>query len=184
MKRWTVIILLLTIVACKQKPRDSTENYFSALSFLQAQIKKIDTTRYTFTKIEVQDSISDTSVIQQQDFRKYANDFLTLPDISSENNRDHYDESNTYDEDLNNVLLTYTPKNEKEEIRRETIMLEPNESGESKVKTILINRIMVGKDSIVEKEMAWHVDKRFQIVTKITKGNQPENIKTRVVQWE
>lgn len=184
MNRWLALLTLTLLLACGHKKKDSTENYFSAISFLKVQVKQMDTTRYIYTKIESVGTVSDTTVISNQEFKKYANDFLTLPDISSDENYDDYEESNSYDDDLKIVLLTYSPKNNEAEIRRQTVMLEPNEFGESKVRTILINTITVQKNVTIEKEMTWHVNKRLLIVTKTTMDNKPETMKTVLIRWE
>ena len=184
MNRLTALLILVLIIGCREKKRDSSKAYFSVVEFLHGEIARMDTSHYTITKIETSNDISDTTVIPKKDFRKYANDFLTLPDISSDEKHEFYDESNTYDEDLKSVLLTYIPKNDQEQIRRETLILQPNEVGNSDVKTILVNRFMPGKDSTVEKELTWHVGRRFQVVTKTSRGNEPEKISTLVIAWQ
>lgn len=184
MNRLTALLILVLIIGCREKKQDSTKAYFSVVEFLQGEADKMDTSHYTLTKIETTNNVSDTSVIPNKDFRKYASDFLNLPDISAKNKREDYEESNNYDEDLQSVLLTYTPKNNQEEITRETMILQPNEVGNTDVKTILVNRIVPGKDSTIEKELTWHVGHRFQVVTKTSRGNEPEKISTLVISWQ
>src|SRR6059058_4397880 len=171
MNKWIVCsILLLALVCCKHKKKDKNENkgpYFSVVSFIQSQVKHVDTSLYRITKIESSDSTSDTTIIARESFRGVAHDFLDLPDITSAKQKENYDESSLFDEVLNNVLLTYTAKNPDDEIRRETVMLEPDESGNSQVKTIIVNQMISAKDSTVEKDLTWHVDRRFQVVTKV-----------------
>jgi len=178
------IILLISFSACKGKKKDKASPYFSVVSYLQGQAKHIDTSLHHFVKIETIDGTSDTISISKEEFRKYAQEFLTIPDISSEGKKDNYQEGNSYDDLLNNILLTYTTNDPDEEVRRQTIMLEPDDQGNTKIKTIVINTMQTGKDSSVEKDLTWHVDKRFQVVSKIQKGNQPEKIKILVVKWE
>jgi hypothetical protein len=97
---------------------------------------------------------------------------------------DDYTEVNDFDEILNNVLLIYTAKNSEDEVRSETIMMEPDEEGNTHVKTILATTVNSKKDSTVEKNLTWHVNKRFQIVSKQSKPNQPEKISTVMVNWD
>ncbi|MFL5741709.1 MAG: hypothetical protein ACJ75B_15895 [Flavisolibacter sp.] len=188
MNKWiTYFILLLALLSCKHKKKDRNENkgpYFSVVSFIQSQVKNVDTSLYRITKIESSDSRSDTTIISREAFRECARDFLSLPDITSAKQKENYDESTLFDEVLNNVLLTYTPINPEDEIRRETVMLQPDESGNSQVKTIIVNQMISAKDSTVEKDLTWHVDRRFQVVTKVTKPNEPEKIRTLVVEWQ
>jgi len=184
MNRLIPFLIVVLAIGCREKKRDSTKAYFSVVEFLQGETKKMDTVRRSITKIETANGKSDTTLIPSKDFRKYANDFLTLPDISSDDKHEKYEESNNYDPDLKSVLLTYMPKNDEEQIRRETVILVPNEVGPSDVKTILVNRIMTEKESTIEKELTWHVGHRFQVVTKTSKGNEPEQIKTLVISWQ
>src|SRR4051812_8720733 len=184
MNRLIILIFVLILFGCHNKKRDTAKAYFSVVEFLQGEARKMDTSHYTLTKIETMNGISDTVTIPRKDFRKYADDFLTLPDIGSDDKHDKYEESNTYDADLKSVLLNYIPKDDKEEIRRQTIILQPNEVGNSEVKTILVNRIIVGRDSTVEKDLIWHVGHRFQAVTKTTRDNEPEKIRMRVISWQ
>src|SRR5215208_6364780 len=121
------LILVISFNACKGKKKEKTNAYFSVVSYLQGQAKQIDTSLYHFVKIETIDSTTDTTSISKEDFRNYAKDFLTIPDISSEEKKDNYKEDNSYDDLLNNILLTYTTNDPDEEVRRETIMLEPDD---------------------------------------------------------
>lgn len=182
-KLFVGLLLSSVFVSCKSKP-DSTKAYFSVVDFIGSQVRQVDTTQLSFTKITTVDSSSDTSKITKEEFKRYAKEFLDLPDIASSDKMNEFKETNDYDETLGNVLLIYTPKKEDAEIRNETIMMQPDDNGNTHVKTILINIIKTSKDSTVEKNLTWHVDKRFQIVTKVDKTNQPEKVNTLIVQWE
>jgi hypothetical protein len=181
-------LIILVVVCCKnKKKKDPAEEvkFFSVLSYLQAQVKKVDTSLYRITKIEIEDGRSDTTIVPREKFRDLARDFVTIPDISSEEKKENYESSNVFDETLNHVLMTYTTKDPDEEVRRQTIMVEPNISGEeSKVKTIIIDWMKSTDDSLVQKNMTWHVDNHFQVIKKIEKSDQPEKIKILRVKWE
>lgn len=182
-------LIAVTTIACKSKSKKETRNtnqdFFAVLSYMQSQVKHIDTSLYRITKIETTDHISDTTVISRDLFRKYAQDFLNIPDIASDEKKDNYSVSNSYDADLQSTLLTYMATDPEEEVRRETVMLEPDPAGGvNNVSTIIINRFQPSKDSTVEKEMTWYVNSHFQVVTKIHKADQPEKIKILQVKWE
>ena len=184
MNKLVFALLLIGLISCKNKKYDSTKAYFSVTDFLGSQVKHMDSLPLQFTKIATVDSTSDSSKISKEEFHKYAKQFLDLPDISSSGRMDDYRETNDFDETLNNVLLIYTPKSPDQQVQNETVMMEPDELGNTHVKTILVHTIQNEKDSSIEKNMTWHIDKRFQIVTKINKANQPEKINTVVVKWE
>jgi hypothetical protein len=181
-----LIGLLLTscFLSCKDKKLDSTKAYFSVVDYLKAEVKGMDSLPLQFTKIVTVDSTSDTSKVTREEFRKYANEFVDIPDIASNKKMDDYIETNDFDEILNNVLLIYTPKKQEDEVRNETIMMQPDEHGNTHVKTILVTTIKSDKKTSTAKNMTWHTGKRFQIVTKENTSNQPEKISTVVISWE
>lgn len=181
----TGLICVLCLAACKNKQQDNSDNqFFPVVSFLKGQAKHIDTSLYRIVKIETIDSSSTTSYIKREDFKDYAKDFLEMPDISSGKWKGDYEETKMFDEVINNVILTYTTKEEDNEVRREDVLLEPtNTSGNSDVKTVIVNKIKSAGDSTVEKNMIWYVNKRFTIITKVQKNNQPEKIKKLEVIW-
>jgi hypothetical protein len=178
------LLWVVCIVSCKNKKLDSTKAYFSAVDYLKAEVKKIDTLPMSFIKITNSESTSDTSVTTKDQFNKYAREFTNIPDIASVDNMDHYTETNDFDEILNNVLLMYSAKKQDDVVRNETIMMQPDDMGNTHVKTILISTFKQDKDSSIEKNLTWHIDKRFQIVTKTNKPGQIEKISTTIISWE
>ena len=181
---FVVLVLASAFASCKGKKKDADLPYFSVLNYIQAQVRHMDTSAYHFTLIETRNGVSDTAVLPGRQFRTYAKDFLSLPDISAKEKKRHYVESNTYDETLNNVLLTYTTEDPDEEVRRETVMLEAGTNGDTHPGTILVNLMRTSNDSTVVKDLTWHVGKRFLVVTKTSKPGQAEQIKTTQVKWE
>lgn len=180
-----ICIGIIGIYGCKQKDSDKEKegDFFPVASFLKSQVKDIDTSVYPLMKIVTVDSVSDTAYIKREEFRSYANDFITIPDISTGKLKDQYTETKLYDETLKQAVLDYTAKNANAEIRREEVMLVPDENTGGHVKSIFISRLVNSNDSTVQKNMYWQVNKRFQIVTITQKSNQPDEIKTVQVIW-
>ena len=176
---------IMAVIGCKEKKGDKEkeEAFFPVLSFLKSQVKNIDTSVYPLMKIVTIDSVSDTAYIKREDFHSYANDFISIPDISSGKLKDQYVETKLYEEALKQAVLDYTAKNPNAEIRREEVMLVPDENTGGHVKSIFISRWINSPDSTVQKNMYWQVDKRFQIVTIIQKKDQPDKIKTVQIIW-
>jgi len=185
MKKLAVcLVLALLALSCKSKKKKPESTYFSVLNYLQAQVHALDTANYSFTRIQTVNGLSDTVPVPKSAVRGYAADFLALPDIASPDLKDSYDEANTYEESLNNVLLTYSANTPDVPVRSETVMLEPDEAGNTKPATILVKRIDQSDDSTVVKDLTWHVNKRFQVVTKTSRKGQPEIIRTLTLKWE
>lgn len=178
------LLAAMSFLSCKNKKLDSTKAYFSVVDYIRTETKKMDTLPLHFTKIITVDSTSDTATITKKEFHQYAEEFLNLPNIASTDKMDDYTETNDFDDILNNVLLIYSAKKPDDEVRNETIIMQPDEEGNTHVKTILATLVSSEPDSTIEKNLTWHMDKRFQIVTKVSKSNQPEKITTLVVNWE
>jgi hypothetical protein len=172
------------ILGCNNKQLDSTKAYFSVVDYLGGEVRKIDSLPLHFLKITAIDSTSDTTTATKEEFNKYAKEFLDIPDIASPRNMKHYTEANDFDETMNNVLLMYTAKEDDDVVRNETVMMEPDDAGNTHVKTILATTVTSGSDSTVEKNFTWHIDKRFQVVTKMSRNGQPEKISTVIISWE
>lgn len=184
MNRGLLFLLSLIIISCKNKSEDKENiSFFPVSSFIKSQVAEIDTSVYPILKIVTTGSLSDTVYIKREDFRQYANDFLNMPDISTKTWNDDYIETKMYDEDLKMVILNYMPKDVDNEIRRQEVMIAPGQQSDDKVKTIIIDRVITNKDSSVQKNMLWQVDKHFQVVTVTNKNSQPEKIQKLKVVW-
>ena len=185
MNKFLAVLLCTTcFLSCKNKKLDSTKAYFSVVDYLSGEVKKTDSLPVHFLKITTVDSTSDTTAATKADFDKYAKEFLTLPDIASRRKMDDYTEAKSFDEIMNTVLLMYTAKNEDDVVRNETIMMDPDESGNTHVKTILVTTQADNAGNGVQKNLTWHIGKRFQVVTKTSTKGQPEKISTVIISWE
>lgn len=184
MNKCLLFLVAISVLSCRSKKEDEeNKSFFPVLSFIKSQVAEVDTSVYPIFKIVTVDGLSDTVYIKREEFRQYANDFLTMPDISTKKWDDDYLETKLYDEDLKRVILNYMPKDVNEEIRRQEVMIEPGQQSEDKVRTIIIDRVVMNKDSTVQKNMLWQVDKHFQVVTVTNKKNQPEKIEKLKVVW-
>ena len=186
MKKYLLLFgsILLLAVSCKSKKAAENESFFPVLSFLKSQVAHIDTTIYPLMKIVTVDSVSDTSYIKREEFNTYANDFLSIPDISSDKLKNEYTESKMFEETLKRAIIDYTPKNNSTaEIRREEVMIAPGSETSNEVQSIIIDRVINKGDSTVQKKMLWQVNKRFQIVTIVQKPAQPDKISTTQIIW-
>jgi len=184
LKTFLAILVLLSVLSCKQKEKDTREKFFPVLSFIQSQVADIDTSLHSIYKLVYVDSLrTDTFYIHRENFREEAKDFLSVPDISVSKYRDRYAEEKLFDETMNRVLITYTPlKPEKEEIQRQEVLIKPDPSGD-RVTNIIINLGTNTKDSAVQKRLLWKVDESFRVTTIKQLAGQPETTSTIKVVW-
>lgn len=187
MKKTGFIFIISFFVAACTDENDSTSNekatFFPVLSYLKSRVAHIDTSLYTLIKIVKEDNRTDTAYIKREEFKKHAQDFITLPDITSKNLRKGYTEAKFFDQDLQKVVLNYTPNDLKAEIRRQDVIVQPNTQTGDMVETIFIDRLLEGKDSTIQKKMTWEVNKRFRIITIIQKRGQKDKIKITDLIW-
>lgn len=182
-KKGLHIVFFITLFgACKNEEKVSI-SFFPVSSLIRSQVAHVDTSLYQIIGITKVDSIADTTYMRREDFRSSAKDFLDLPDLTGKEFKKVYTENSIYDESINRVILTYTPKEENLEIQRQEILIIPGQGGDDKVRSIIFDVQKSTPDSIVIKRMLWLVDESFQVVTITQKNNQPDSIITREVIW-
>ena len=180
-----LVISTFLILSCKNKKTDEekeNQKFFPVLSFIKSQVAHVDTSVFRIIKIVQKDSISDTTYLKREEFRDAAKDFLTIPDIASDEIKNEYTETRLFVQDLKQVALSYMPKEPNKEISRQEVMIKPDTDGD-KVQSIFINRTNESKDGSVQKILFWEVDKQFKIVTLTQSPGQPEKKETVKVIW-
>jgi hypothetical protein len=185
MNKWLIVPLALLLFSCKSGKEEETggSDYFPVLSFIQSQVTHVDTSLYRIIKITTVNNHSDTAYIRREDFRREAADFLSIPDITKKDLRRDYKEVELYDESMGSVILSYMPKEEDAEIRRQEVVIEPNQTDGDKVKSIFIDRLMDKDKTTVRKNMLWQVDQRFRIVTITQNEDGTEKVEKLQVIW-
>jgi hypothetical protein len=183
-----LFIQLLFIAACKSpEKKDENQNLkvTPVLSFIQGQVAQIDTSLFAIKRIEILDSLhSDTIDISRNEFRAQAKDFLDIQDISLEQYKGQYEESQTYDQDLKLISLLTLPKSpSSSDIQKQEVIITPDTQG-GKIKTIYIDRERSNKDSSVIKKMTWQVDEYFQVLTLKQLPGKPETTHILKVTWK
>lgn len=184
-----ILCFAIMILSCKHKKKPANPNsdgaFFPVVSFIRGQVKDIDTSMYRIIKIETINNKVDTQFIKREDFKTYAKDFTDLTDISSDKLKDDYNETKTYDDVLKSFILTYSTEVKDNEIQKEDVMIdpEPDENGNSKVRSIIIDEWPNHGDTIIHKSLLWQTNKRFLVVTKIDAPGSPEKITRLEIVW-
>lgn len=188
MKSWRFILLatlcvLFFIFSCKNKDK----NYLSVPSLIEEQVKHIDTSLYSITKFIYKgaDSIpTDSFYLGREEFRNEADAFFQIPDLSITKNATRFTESSRYDELLKRVIVTYSPRDSKnEEWQKEEVMIAPEPATGDKVTTILAYRIKNDRKGLLQEDLLWIIDHSFQVTrTSQLPGEQPV-ITTYKVIW-
>lgn len=184
-KTWLYLpLIFLLIISCKSKKEESTTKFVSAISIINEEIARVDSSLATIIKYDFIDSTrTDTTFIHRQDFRKIASDFTSLPDISNEKLKSSYTEEQLFDEQMNTVILTYQLKpGEKQPINRQEVLVAPNSEADN-IKSIFIDYFIENRDSSLQKKLLWQPNRSFQVTTIKQFPGQPEIISNTKVTW-
>jgi viroplasmin and RNaseH domain-containing protein len=180
----SLVFLLFGCKSKKVKPQVSSADIFPVSDYLKGQIASMDTSLASYFKIEMADGVSDTTSIKNSEVRHYANDFLTLPDITSKELKDDYEVTHLYDEELDAFAFTFTTK-EDHPVKSEHVILDPQQNAEGKndIKSIFVNLWQTKGDSSIRKNMLWDAGKSFQITTTTDVAGKNEKTKKLKVIW-
>lgn len=180
-------ILFLFLLACNNKKKDQkdTSNYFPVKSFMQSQIKELDTSMYRFIRVDNRNGQADTSDISREDAVKLASEFSDIPNLRDADEGQDYAAMTTYDSLTNRVIMSYTAfESEDAEVIKQDVTIMPLfGAGEDEVKTIYIEKISEDDGTITEKKLLWETRKFFQIRTITRKPDATEKIEDVKIIW-
>jgi hypothetical protein len=178
------VVVFTALPACKdnEEEKDSI-SILPAKSFIQNQVAHVDTSLYRIVLLTYADSTVDTSYVKREDFRKLADEFFQMPDLTEKKFRNKYEKTENFDPQLGLALFSYSPKKGGMEIIRQEISVEPLEGQDSKVKTVYVERITETKDSSVLNKLYWQMDEYFQVIKIVQKKDHPEKITRYKVAW-
>ena len=182
------VLFVLVVVGCKSKKEKKQEvaaaSFFPVKDYIQGQVAKLDTSSYSFSKIETVDGNSDTTEIKNSEVKQYAKDFLDLPDISSNEIKDDYEINHLYDEELNAFAFTFTTK-EDHPVRTEHVVVEPtmNAEGKNDIKSIFVDMWQTQEKNSLRKNLFWEADKSFQITTTTQAPTGTSTVKRVKIVW-
>lgn len=192
MKNYLIISVLTGIffTTCKGKKEAIKEKEpkeeppISVLSIIKGQLNHLDTSIYEVKKFETINNVTDSAYLKQDEIRKIAGPFLSLPEIADEGYNEKYTEDKLIDIEQNTLNITSIAKSDSAEIQKQIVIVSLSPTENSKVQSIFIDRYIAKGDSTVEQKLFWVLDSYFSIRNIIGKENQPEKILTTKVTWQ
>jgi hypothetical protein len=180
------LLVLVLVAGCKQKKKErkDTSQYLPVLSLLHDQFNKIDSSLAGFIKIERVGNRSDSLIISREEAKKYAREFLDIPDIRIPKYGSDYVETKLYDSLMGLAIWSYQAQNEDLEVSRQDVTVLPSFSNNDAVKTFYIEKNMEKSGELIEKKMTWEVGHYFQIKTITQKDDSPEKIHDLKIVWQ
>jgi hypothetical protein len=187
MKKYFVSLFAIIIIfsACRSKKKEPENNFIPVLSIIKGQVAHVDTSLYSIIKVVTRDTLQgDTTYIPREEFRAAATDFLAIPDLSEEKMAKRYKQEQLFDETIGRLITTYTPVNPAtEEIQKQEFLVDPNITTRVNIDNIIINLVITNRDSSIQKNMLWQMDRSFQVTTILQKPGMPEKTTTVKVKW-
>jgi len=179
-----MFIICFSCKSRKKKEEVDNSNYFPVLSFLQGQVKKVDTSLFSIIKIETVNGVSDSTPISRDSVRMLAKEFLDIPNLRSEKGKE-YKELNDFDSTQQMVSMTYTSDEDIEVPKQQVFIIKSGINFDDVVKTIYIEKVRSQGDNIVEKRLIWDaVEHYFQVRTITSNKNSPDKIQDLRVVWQ
>ena len=175
---------IISLLACgsdePKKFEQEDKNFYPISSFIKAELQLVDSLPLAVFKYTTKDEKSDTTLIAKPDFRKIAESFI-IPDITQEPLKKLYTESVFMDATLNLVTFSYTTEDNRAEIRKIDVFINPDTD---KVKNIYVEKINRVGDSTITQKMIWTTGKHFSVSTIRSLKDQPEQTLQEKYVWD
>lgn len=183
-----IILFSFSIFNCKNNDSASFGSgiaeqdtiFYPIGNFIRNELISLDSMPLAVIKYSTQKQVTDTTIIDKEDFKKIAALFMT-PDIGSSELKSQYEETSFIDATLGMMTLTYTAKNETMLIRRADVLLKQDNTG---VNTIYIEKMLPNKDSAVVQKLLWTAGRNCQVTSIVQRKGQPEVILLERYVWD
>lgn len=181
-----IIITSFIFCRCQSKKPDSgkdnspTEDFFPIGSYIKSQLRNLDTLPLAVIKYTTTAGITDTAVIEKNEFRTLAEGFIT-PDISSPELHNRYTETSFIDATLGTMTLTYKAGDQDLAVRRADVLLN-REKGD--VQSVYIEKEIENSDSTRIDKILWTTDRNCQVSELHYYKNRQERVVVTRYVWD
>lgn len=177
MKVHLLLLLLITLFTACQTEKE--KEYFPFQSFLQQELKQIDSLPVAIFKYSKRNDQTDTSIVEKKQFREITNALLNI-DLLNKDNLEAYTELVLEDTDIENVNISYTTDNKKLPIKQLQLNIK---SGTAQVKNFYVERIDQINDLTILRKILWTSQKGIIITSLYYKDNKVKEQLTEKYSW-
>lgn len=154
-------------------------SYFPLQSFLETELKIIDSLPVAIFKYHTANGKTDTTIIEKKEFGEIARGLLFI-DLQNEKINTHYKELVLEDTDIKNISINYTTQNEALPIKNIQIN---TTTGTTQVRSIYVERTDAIDETIILRKMLWNTGKGMLINSSYYKNKQLLNNITEKFSW-
>lgn len=166
------------MVACQEQPKESAtaeqganppdtvasaQPYFPVASFLQSEIRYVDSLPVGIMKYHARGRKTDSAYIQLGEFHKIAAEFIT-PELNDSVFKNHFIESSFLDRSNNNATFFYKAKDPESVVQRIDVITAKGDVYDE-VKSIYMEKRVKTGETIINKRLFWKPKRSFQIIT-------------------
>jgi hypothetical protein len=180
-----VLLASLLLMACKPKVRqeipvapETPFHFMPFTDYFESELRMIDSLQIPTVLVETKNGQSDTLPASMADTRILATPFLNLKPLD-----DAYRETSFADQTIASVTLTYTAKSASTTPQRIDVIIEPNPTGEDKIKSIFTDTNESRGDTAVNTKLYWRGGKHFQIITTKQLPGKESATHIRKLEW-
>ena len=166
----------LALVGCNSA---APKSYFPFQSFLETELKNIDSLPVAIFKYHTTNGKTDTTIIEKKEFGDIARGLLFI-DLQNEKINTHYKELVLEDTDIKNISINYTTQNEALPIK--SIQINTT-TGTTQVRSIYVERTDAIDETIIIRKMLWKTGKGMLINSSYYKNKQLLNNITEKFSW-
>jgi hypothetical protein len=180
-----ILFASLLLIACKQKVRQEIQvaqeipfHFLPFTDYFESELRWIDSLQMPTVLFETKNGQTDTLPASMADTRLLAAPFLALKPLD-----DAYRETSFADQTIASVTLTYTAKAASTTPQRIDVIIEPNPTGEDKIKSIFTDTNESRGDTAINTKLYWRGGKHFQIITTKQLPGKESNTHIRKLEW-
>jgi hypothetical protein len=158
---------------------DEEKNYFPFTSFLEKELKDIDSLPVAIFKYSERNNQLDTTLIDKDAFRKITTALLQL-DLGESTITKNYTELVLEDTDIENIAISYST--EKKELPIKQLQLNIR-SGTTLVKNFYVIRVDQLNDITIQRKILWTTGRGVTITSLYYKDNIVKDQLTEKYSW-
>ena len=186
MKKLISIIISCWCIACHDEVNpaltEEVHEFFPVKSFLQGQVREIDSLKLPTRKYTSINKKSDSVLISMDEFDSIAKEFL-YPDINDNAIKKFYKETGFADRSVPSVTFNYVTTNKDLLLQRMDVIIDPDPVSNDRVKSIYLEKSNYINDTFIIKKLYWKTNKFFQIISSKQAVGQPAIFSEVKVSW-
>jgi hypothetical protein len=161
------------------KPAIDSTVYFPINSYIQQQIKDVDTTPYYVYRVQVINKKKDSTTISRAVFDSLTKQFM-LPELEETALKKNFTEPVYADESTGSITLTYTPKDSNSTIKNAMVLLD---TASQNVKWIFVNMLQNKGDSTIIQKIGWKGNESCYLNRSVSYADGKENKTQLNIVW-